>query len=150
MANYSDGLTDLDLNIYLDNFHHQEKVASFLSVRPSQSFHLVDFDDEGEVESLSPVGKSSVWINGGFFVFKKDICKYIQEGEELVQEPFYRLIAERQLAGYKNPGFWACIDTMKEKKMFDEMYASGDTPWMVWNNTLNHREPNLVYRSNGT
>lgn len=149
MANYSDGLADLDLNVYLDNFHQKDKIASFLCVRPSQSFHLVDFDGDGQVESLSPVWKSSVWINGGFFVFKKEIFNYIQEGEELVQEPFYRLIDERQIIGYKNPGFWACIDTMKEKKMFDDMYATGNTPWMVWNDTLNHCDPNFAYRPNG-
>jgi len=147
MANYSDGLADLDLDLYLDNFHRQGKIASFLCVRPSQSFHLVDFDDHNEVTSLSPVWKSSVWINGGFFVFKKDIFNYIHEGEELVQEPFYRLIAERQIIGYKNPGFWACIDTMKEKKMFDDMYATRNTPWMVWNDSLNHSHPIIAYRS---
>jgi len=147
MANYSDGLSDLDLNRYLDNFRQKNKIASFLCVRPSQSFHPVDFNDAEEVESLSPVWKSNVWINGGFFVFKKEIFNYIQEGEELVQEPFYRLIAKRQIIGYKNPGFWACIDTMKEKKMFDDMYVSQNTPWMVWNHTLNHSKPNVVYRS---
>jgi len=147
MANYSDGLSDLDLDKYLDNFHQKDKVASFLCVRPSQSFHLVDFDSDGQVESLSPVWKSSVWINGGFFVFKKEIFNYIQDGEELVQEPFYRLISEKKIIGYKNPGFWACIDTFKEKKMFDEMYATGNTPWMVWNRTHNHHEANPVYRS---
>jgi glucose-1-phosphate cytidylyltransferase len=149
MANYSDGLSDLDLNVYLDHFHQQNKVASFLCVRPSQSFHLVNFDGNGEVDGLLPVWKSEVWINGGFFVFKKDVFNYMKEGEELVQEPFYRMIAERQVIGYKNPNFWACIDTMKEKKMFDDMYVARNTPWMVWNHTLNHSEPNLVYRSNG-
>lgn len=147
MANYSDGLSDLDLNVYLDHFHRQDKIASFLCVRPSQSFHLVDFDENDEVKSLSPVWKSNVWINGGFFVFKKQIFDYMREGEELVQEPFYRLIEARQIIGYKNPGFWACIDTMKEKKMFDDMYASGNTPWMAWNNTLNHAQPNFAYRT---
>lgn len=147
MANYSDGLSDLDLNDYLDHFHQQDKIASFLCVRPSQSFHLVDFDESDEVESLSPVWKSNVWINGGFFVFKKQIFDYMKPGEELVQEPFYRLIEDRQIIGYKNPGFWACIDTMKEKKMFDDMYASGKTPWMAWNHTLNHAQPNFAYRS---
>jgi glucose-1-phosphate cytidylyltransferase len=132
MANYSDGLSDLDLDFYLDHFRQQGKIASFLSVRPSQSFHLVKFGKDGEVDGLSPVDNSDVWINGGFFIFRKEIFNYIKEGEELVQEPFTRLIAEKKLVGYKNPSFWACIDTMKEKKMFDDMYASGRTPWMVW------------------
>ena len=107
----------------------------------------MNFDGNGDIEALSPVWNSEVWINGGFFVFKKDIFNYIRAGEELVQEPFYRLIAEHQIIGYKNPNFWACIDTMKEKKMFDDMYVDGNTPWMVWNHTLNHSRPNFVYRS---
>lgn len=147
MANYSDGLSDLDLDVYLDHFHRQDKIASFLCVRPSQSFHLVDFNENDEVESLSPVWKSNVWINGGFFVFKRQIFDYMMPGEELVQEPFYRLIEARQIIGYRNPGFWACIDTLKEKKMFDDMYASGNTPWMAWNLTLNHAQPKFAYHT---
>ena len=147
MANYADGLSNLDLNAYLDHFHQKSKVASFLCVRPSQSFHLVNFDETGNVTELAPVWESGVWINGGFFVFKKEIFDYMREGEELVQEPFCRMIAERQLIGYKNPHFWACIDTMKEKKMFDDMFASGNTPWMVWNHTLKNHEPDPAYRS---
>ena len=147
MANYADGLSDLDLNVYLDHFHQKKKVAGFLCVRPSQSFHLVNFDGNGDVDSLLPVWESEVWINGGFFVFKKEVFNYIKEGEELVQEPFDRMIADRQVIAYKNPSFWACIDTMKEKKMFDDMYAAGNTPWMVWNHMLHRREAELVYRS---
>jgi glucose-1-phosphate cytidylyltransferase len=132
MANYSDGLADLDIHKYLDYFYQQNKIASFLSVKPSQSFHVVSSGQDGLVSNLAPVAHTDLWINGGFFVFKKDIFNYLQEGEELVQEPFYRLIQENQLITYRNQGFWACVDTLKEKKMFDEMYARGDTPWAVW------------------
>jgi glucose-1-phosphate cytidylyltransferase len=145
MANYSDGLSDLDLNAYLEQFHQKKKVASFLCVRPSQSFHLVDFNTDGDVNALLPVEQTEIWINGGFFVFKKDVFDYIKEGEELVHEPFCRMISDHQLNAYKNPGFWACIDTMKEKKMFDDMYATGKTPWMVWNQRSNQFKQNLIY-----
>ena len=147
MANYSDGLSDLNLDFYLEQFQQQGKVASFLCVRPSQSFHLVDFGEDGNVSGLSPVDKSNVWINGGFFIFKKDIFNYMKPGEELVQEPFQRLIAENKVAGYKNPGFWACIDTMKEKKLFDDMYASGRTPWMVWKQAQVRNERSVSHPS---
>lgn len=135
MANYSDGLTDLDLNLYLDNFYHHNKIASFLCVKPSQSFHVVTIGQDSLVSDIRQVNRSDIWINGGFFVFRKEIFDYIKEGEELVQEPFYRLVEKSELIAYKNPGFWACIDTMKEKKMFDDMYARGDTPWAVWNSS---------------
>ena len=103
MANYADGLTDLDLDAYLAHFRQHDRVASFLSVKPSQSFHVVSARADGLVEQIQPVDHSEVWINGGFFVFKQSIFDYIREGEELVQEPFYRLIAEGQLVTYRNP-----------------------------------------------
>ena len=144
MANYADGLADLDLNAYLDNFDQENKIGSFLCVRPSQSFHVVQFQENGCVGELSPIDKSDIWINGGFFVFKKEIFNYIQAGEELVQEPFYRLIDECQIIGYKNPGFWACVDTMKEKKMFDDMYANGEIPWAVWESSKRQVKTELL------
>ena len=132
MANYADGLSDLNLNHYLDNFEQSNKTASFLCVQPSQSFHVVSVGEESLVESIAPVAESNLWINGGFFAFKQNIFDYIESGEELVVEPFQRLIAQKQLIGYKNPGFWACMDTLKEKMMFDEMYNKGEMPWAVW------------------
>jgi len=134
MANYTDGVTDLDLNQYVDNFQKRDKVASFLAVQPSQSFHVVSTDNNGDVKKFEPVKNADFWINGGFFIFKNEIFNYIKEGEELVLEPFDRLMAKNKLIAHKHQGFWACIDTFKEKKTFDYMYASGETPWMVWEN----------------
>ncbi len=132
MANYSDGLSDLDLPKYLDFAYQQNKVANFLCVQPSQSFHIVEMGNDNLVSSIHTVDRADLWINGGFFVFKKEIFDYMRDGEELVQEPFHRLIAEQQLVGYRHRGFWACMDTLKEKMMFDELYARGTMPWAVW------------------
>jgi glucose-1-phosphate cytidylyltransferase len=135
MANYADGLTDLCLPKYLDHFYKHNKIASFLCVQSSQSFHIVSLGEDDSVTGIIPVSKSDLWINGGFFVFKNEIFKYIRPGEDLVQEPFHRLIAKNELIAYKHPGFWACMDTFKEKQLFDEMYAKGETPWAVWNSS---------------
>lgn len=135
MANYTDGLSDLHLPEYINFFTEQNKVASFLSVTPSQSFHVVSIHDNGAVEMIKPINRGDMWINGGFFIFKRQIFDYISEGEELVMEPFQRLIGSNQLAAYRNPGFWACMDTFKEKRLFDEMYARGEMPWAVWQNS---------------
>jgi glucose-1-phosphate cytidylyltransferase len=131
MANYSDGLTDLPLPEYIDYFHRQDRVACFLGVKPSQSFHVAAIDG-GLVTGLEPVRQSSLWVNGGFFIFKKQIFDYMREGEELVQEPFHRLMAERQLLAYPYHGFFACMDTYKEKQMLDDMFAQDRMPWAVW------------------
>lgn len=132
LANYSDGLSDLYLPEYLDHFDRQDKIASFLCVQPSQSFHIVEMGEGSLVSSIHTVDRADLWINGGFFILKKEIFDYIQPGEELVQEPFHRLIAEQQLVGYRHRGFWACMDTLKEKKLFDDLYNRGEVPWAVW------------------
>ncbi len=132
LANYSDGLTDLHLPTYIENFHKLNKIASFLSVRPSQSFHLVDMNEDGLVKDIQDVKNRDIWINGGYFIFQKEIFKYINQGEELVLEPFQRLIARQQLFSYKYTGFFGVMDTFKEKQQLDDMYAQGERPWEVW------------------
>lgn len=151
LANYSDGLTDLDFEAYMDHFYAQNKIASFLCVQPSQSFHVVSLGEGSTVTGIRPVMDADLWINGGFFAFRKEIFDYMQPGEELVQQPFQRLIAENQLIGYRNPSFWACMDTFKEKKLFDEMYASGNTPWAVWDRDRAEcrQVESVAYRPNG-
>ena len=132
MANYSDGLTNLHLPDYVDYFHKHDKIASLLCVKPSQSFHIVSSEEEGLVKSITSVRESDVWVNGGFFIFKKEIFEYMQDGEELIMEPFQRLMREKELIAYRYDGFWAGMDTFKEKQMFDDMYARGERPWAVW------------------
>jgi glucose-1-phosphate cytidylyltransferase len=132
LANYSDGLSDLPLNTMIDEFKKIDRIGSFLAYQPTQSFHVVDMGGNGDVKSISHIGDSGLWINAGFFVFKKEIFNYINEGEELVVEPFQRLIKEKQLHGYKYDGFWAALDTFKDKQLFDDLYAEGKTPWKVW------------------
>lgn len=132
LANYTDGLSDLPLPEYLAHAHAQARVATFLCVRPYQSFHIVGLTDTGQVTDLRPAHDSDIWINGGFFVFKRQIFDYIKDGEDLVVEPFQRLIRDDELAAYRYRGFWAAMDTVKDKLHFDEMAACDNTPWEVW------------------
>jgi glucose-1-phosphate cytidylyltransferase len=132
LANYSDGLTDLPLDRYINNFMRHDKTAIFLSVKPNQTFHVVSTREDGLVTAIQSVTNSNLRINGGFFAFKKDIFKFINEGEELVLEPFQRLMEKQELMSYEYDGFWACMDTFKEKQILDEMYSQGKAAWQVW------------------
>jgi len=132
LANYSDGLSDLPLAAYLNHFHLEDKIASFVCVRPNHSFHTVAVGKDGLVQDIRQASQSDFWINGGFFAFKKEIFDYLQDGEELVEEPFHRLIADKQLLAYRHEGFWACMDTLKDKKAFDDMDQRGERPWQLW------------------
>ena len=134
LANYADGLTDLHLPNLIDQFKARNKVASFVSVKAKQSFHLVSIKNEDEVSKIQHLTQSGIWINGGFFVFKSDIFNYIKNSEELVEEPFQRLIAGNQLITYKYEGFWVAMDTFKDKQHLDEIYAKGNAPWEIWKN----------------
>jgi len=135
LANYADGLTDLPLPELIDEFNSKSKIACFLCVKPSQNFHIVKTDEDNIVREIGQISKAGININGGFFVFRKDIFNYIRENEELVEEPFGRLILEEQLIAYKYDGFWACMDTFKEKQYLEDLYSRGDAPWQVWNHS---------------
>jgi len=132
MANYADGLTDLPLPDHIAKFEQSGAVGSFIAVRTSQSFHSVQSDDRGWVSSMGRIKDSEFWINAGFFIFRPEIFEYIQEGDELVEEPFARLIEQRLLHVNRYTGFWQQMDTFREKILYDRMEARGDCPWMVW------------------
>lgn len=132
LANYSDGLSDLPLDRYLAEVNRHDAVASLVAVRPSQSFHAVHSTPEGIVTAIQDVSSSDYWINAGFFCMRREIFDYMQEGEELVLKPFERLIAEQRLFAYNYKGFWAAMDSFKDKITLDRMESRGDCPWMVW------------------
>jgi glucose-1-phosphate cytidylyltransferase len=132
LANYSDGLSDLPLGDYLDSFRRYDKIASFVSVRPAHTFHTVTAGEDLLVRDIRHASKSDIRINGGFFAFKQEIFDHLHAGEDLVEEPFQRLITRQQLLAYPHDGFWACMDTLKDKKAFDDMEMRGEMPWQLW------------------
>ncbi|MBK7034644.1 MAG: glucose-1-phosphate cytidylyltransferase [Ignavibacteria bacterium] len=132
LANYADGLSDYPLDSQIDHFIATDAVASFVAVRPSQSFHAVTVDNDSRVTEIESVKSSQVWINGGFFILRREIFSYMQSCDELVEAPFQRLIGEGKLLASKYEGFWSSMDTFKDKKQFDELYDSGRRPWQIW------------------
>ena len=132
LANYADGLTDLPLPRMIEAFEKSCAIASFLSVRPQLSFHVVHANESGRVTEIEPIASGNTWINGGFFVFRQSIFDHIREGEELVAAPFERLIAKEALVAYPYRGFWASMDTFKDKQLLETMHGEGRAAWQVW------------------
>lgn len=132
LANYSDGLADLRLDDYIADFQRRKVIAGAVAVRPSQSLHAIRVDGDGMVNAIESVRDSSYWINGGFFCLRQEIFDHLREGEELVEQPFQRLIEKRQLWTHRHSGFFASMDTFKDKITLDRMEALGNCPWMVW------------------
>ncbi len=137
LANYSDGVTDLHLPAYVDWFLRSGKIGGFLSVKSPQSFHVVSVAEDGAVSSIGRLNESDVWINGGFFIFRREIFEYIEPGDDLVGAPFQRLIAERELIAYPYRGFWAAMDTFKDRQWLQGKHEAGEAPWELWRRDQN-------------
>jgi glucose-1-phosphate cytidylyltransferase len=133
LANYGDVLTDAPLDTRIDDFLAGDATAAFLCVRPtSYTFHIVGLDDGHLVRRIDHIGASDLWINGGYFLFRPEIFDAIGPGEELVEEPFARLIAEGKLQGDPYEGYWAPMDTLKDVQALQTAFDSGRAPWAPW------------------
>ncbi len=132
LANYADQLSSVPLPDMIESLQRRGNVASFLCVKPTYSTHAVALGEDGCVHGIEAMSATDLWINGGFFVFRRDIFDYMEEGEELVEEPFSRLIAERQLVAHRYGGFWQPMDTLKDKQVLETLAESGRPPWAVW------------------
>jgi len=134
LANYTDNLSDLDLDDMIERFLETDAVAGFLCVKPNISYHFVQSNADGQVKGITSLQKADLWTNGGFFVFRQAVFDYIHDGEELVEAPFQRLIEQGRLFTYKHEGFWACMDTFKEKQQLEDLILAGSPPWQLWDN----------------
>jgi glucose-1-phosphate cytidylyltransferase len=133
LANYSDGLTDYHLPDLVSEFSKRDSYASFLSVQPkTNSLDVVHLGDDGAVSGIRGMKDANIWVNGGYFALRPEVFRYINPGEELVYEPFQRLIGEHKVWSTRYEGFWQCMDTFKDKQILDELDASGAAPWCLW------------------
>lgn len=131
LATYGDGLTDAPLADLIDTFHRKGKQALLLSVRPEYHAHIIEADASGAVVGVEEMSRSSVRINAGFFVFKREVVNLIGPGEDLVVEGFARLIEHGELYAYTYDGFFGPMDTIKDRQRLEALNESGRAPWRV-------------------
>ncbi len=129
LCTYGDCLTDAPLFDMIDRLKGSDAVGLFLASHPRYNFHIVSFDGDHHVQEMHDVTTSGLWINAGYFVFRREILDYIRDDEDLVEEPFKRLIDERRLLAYPYDGFWAPMDTLKDKHVLETLLESGEAPW---------------------
>jgi len=134
MCSYADCLTDAPLDDMTDKFKRSDKAMSFIAVKPSSSFHALQHDAAGDLIGIKPADQLGLYINGGYWIMRPEVFDYIKPGEEVVEEPMQRMIRAKKLTAYRYDGFWACMDTFKEKMMLDDMVNSGKAKWQVWSN----------------
>lgn len=132
LANYGDVLTDAPLDDMIERFAEGTATASFLTVRPRPyTFHLIDLDGD-RVAGVQDVGTADLWINGGYFILRRGIFDQLRPGQDLVPHAFERMMAEDRLAAYPYEGFWAPMDTIKDRQILEATFEAGDAPWAVW------------------
>lgn len=134
MMTYGDGLSNVDLNKLVAFHKSHGKLATVTAVRPAARFGVLTFDEQGKVESfIEKPQASSGWINGGFFVLDRKVLDYI-DGDEMPfeLEPMQRLTAAGELCAYRHEGFWQPMDTLRDKRLLEQLWESGKAPWKVW------------------
>lgn len=133
MFTYGDGVADLDVNALLKFHKAHGKLATVTIVRSPARFGRIALDGEKISEFYEKPEASEGWINGGYFVLNREAIRYV-DGDETIWErdPVERLARDGQLMGYRHYGFWSCMDTIKEKNILEELWASGKAPWKIW------------------
>ena len=134
MLTYGDGVSDVNLEALLDFHKKHGKPATISMVNLAQQKGVLDVDAEGQIRSFrEKEEKDSAVINGGFMVLEPEIFDYLQDDNTILeQSPMQNLAAEGKLMGYYHDGFWQCMDTQREKKLLEELWASGKAPWKRW------------------
>lgn len=132
MCTYGDGLASLNARELLD-FHKREKrIATLTAVRPPARFGALTVEGSRVSEFIEKPQSREGWINGGFFVFEPEIFDYLTTDETILeQEPLVSLAQKGQLSAFQHDGFWQPMDTLRDKRLLEDLWASGDAPWML-------------------
>lgn len=132
MCTYGDGLADVDLSALLRSHNESNKIATVTAVQPVSRFGVLEQEPDGTVTAFSEKPQSSSWINAGFFVFKNDVFKYLDDSSMLEDGPMHRLVADRQLNSFRHNGFWQPMDTYRESQMLNGLWDKNQAPWKIW------------------
>jgi glucose-1-phosphate cytidylyltransferase len=129
---YADGVADVDLGALLDFHAAHADLATMTVVRPHLQWGVAELGEDGRVAGFAEKPRSEHWINGGFLCFEPGALGYLDEASVLEREPLRRLAADGRLHAYRHEGFWDCMDTYKDAVVLNDLWASGEAPWRVW------------------
>jgi len=130
---YGDGVSDVNLN-NLISFHKEKKsLATLTAIHPPERFGVLNLSGDYVKEFHEKHTGESSWINGGFFVFEPEIFDYLQNDSTVLERaPLETLAKEQKLAAFKHNGFWHPMDTLRDKKHLEDLWASEKAPWKIW------------------
>jgi glucose-1-phosphate cytidylyltransferase len=128
---YADGVADVDLSGLLEFHRGHGGLATLTAVRPHLQWGVAELDGD-RVAGFAEKPRSEHWINGGFLCFEPGALAYLDEGSVLEREPLQRLAAGGELHAFRHEGFWDCMDTYKDAVVLNDLWASGEAPWRIW------------------
>ena len=133
LLTYGDGVSNVNINGLMEFHKSHGKLATLTAVHPTGRFGILDLADNKVISFGEKIESSTDWINGGFMILEPQVIDYIN-GDDTVFErnPLETLSAEGQLMAYKHPGFWQCMDTMRDKNTLEKLWDSGNAPWKLW------------------
>ncbi|MEZ5317511.1 MAG: glucose-1-phosphate cytidylyltransferase [Vicinamibacterales bacterium] len=133
MMTYGDGLADVDLGA-LRRFHESHgRLATVTTVRPPARFGGIIFDGDAVAEFTEKPQTGEGWINGGFFVLDRRVLGYLEDDRTIWERaPMERLAADGQLMAFRHGGFWQAMDTLRERRLLEDLWEKGNAPWNVW------------------
>ena len=135
MLTYGDGVSDIDINQLVSYHNEKGKVCTITAIQPGSRFGIMEIDDDGNVADFIEKPKADgSWINGGFFVLKPQIFKYLKDDADQTmweRQPLEQLAKDQQIVAYKHKGFWKCMDTIRDKDELEHLWQT-DPKWKVW------------------
>ena len=126
-------MSDVNLNDLLGFHRSHGRLATVTAVRPPARFGDLQFDGDRLVDFTEKPQTQEGWINGAFFVLEPAVFDYIASDQtQWEREPLETLARQGQLMAYRHQGFWQCMDTLRDKKLLQELWDKGDAPWKIW------------------
>jgi glucose-1-phosphate cytidylyltransferase len=130
---YGDGVSDLDISASIEFHRNHGKAATLTATYPPGRFGALDIRDKQVVSFKEKPKGDGALINGGFFVLSPPALKYLRDdGTIWEQEPLAQMATDGELMAYEHDGFWQPMDTLRDKVLLDELWASGHAPWKTW------------------
>ncbi|HXG77158.1 MAG TPA: glucose-1-phosphate cytidylyltransferase [Gaiellaceae bacterium] len=132
MLTYGDGVSNVDLRRLVEFHRSHGKLATMTVVRPPSHFGRMAFDGDQVVEFVEKPHRLDDWINGGFFVLEPGVSKYLDREGMWEVVGLQRLAEDGQLMAYRHESFWYCMDSLRDKRMLEQMWEEGNAPWRTW------------------
>lgn len=155
MLTWGDGVSDVNLHELLAFHHAHGKLATLTAVRPPARFGHLDLGKDGQILEFSekPQAREG-WINGAFFVLEPAVFEYIDgDDTQWEREPLERLAKDGQLMAYQHTSFWQCMDTLRDKRLLESLWESGNPPWKIWeehNESVSDWSSGIYWHDSGT